>query len=76
MRKFRSNERVHEKYNQLNAITPHGGAGEECDATKEEPGKTGWRGGEEVGLHSFLLEEMAQMEMKALTEPTPPLMTA
>lgn len=24
----------------------------------------------------FLLEEMAQMEMKALTEPTPPLMTA
>lgn len=36
MRKFRSNERVHEKYNQLNAIIPHGGAGEGCDATKEE----------------------------------------
>lgn len=76
MRKFRSNERVQRNTTSSMQLFPMEGRGRGCDATKEEPRKTGWRGGEEVGLHSFLLEEMAQMEMKALTEPTPPLMTA
>lgn len=58
MRELRSNWEHPEKHSQLNAIIPHGGR-KGCDATKEEPGKTGWRGGEEVGLQQFLLEEMA-----------------
>lgn len=69
MRKFRSNESARRNATSSMQLSPEGNGG------REELRKTGCGAGEGLS-YTVLLEEMAQMEMKALTELTPLLMTA